>query len=473
VPSTTLRLTAAAAGDELVTRLAALPADLGIERQFPPAALAEADRAAQHPELPDRDLTEIPFATIDPAGSRDLDQAFHLERDGGGFRLFYAIADLSSFVPHDGPLDDEAHRRGRTIYAPDRRIPLHPMTLSEDAASLLPEQLRPAFVWEFALDAAGHVTSTHVGRARIRSRRQLDYVPVQAAIDAGTADEALLLLREVGEARLVLERERGGASLNVPETLIEHEGGRYRLVRRTVLPVEKWNAQLSLLTGMAAARLMLDAGVGILRTMATADENEFEWFRRRTHALHHPWPEGQPYGEYLDRLDGTEARQLSILHAAASLFRSAGYTPFDGTPPAETIQAAVGAPYSHVTAPLRRLVDRYGLLVCEALSAGRRPDDQVLAALPALPNEMARANNLSGRLDHLALDAVEAAVLAPRIGETFDAVVLGIRKGVATIQLSDPAVVARCDGHTHSGASIRARLEQADVDTGMVRFSLA
>ena len=144
---------------------------------------------------------------------------------------------------------------------------------------------------------------------------------------------------------------------------------------------------------------------------------------------HHPWPEEQPYGEYLDGLDGSDPRQLSILHAAASLFRSAGYTPFDGTPPADTIQAAVGAPYAHVTAPIRRLVDRYGLLICEALSAGRRPDDQVLAALPELPSEMSRANNLSGRLDHLALDAVEAAVLAPRIGETFDAVVLGMRKG--------------------------------------------
>ena len=98
--------------------------------------------------------------------------------------------------------------------APDGRIPLHPTVTSEDAASLLPGKVRSAFVWSFELDAAANVTAVTVVRERIRSIRQCDYAEVQYEIDAGTASDALQLLREVGEKRILLERQRDGASLN-------------------------------------------------------------------------------------------------------------------------------------------------------------------------------------------------------------------------------------------------------------------
>ena len=253
MPTTSLRLTPDAANDELAKILAALPDQLKVERDFPPAALAEADAAATSTPLPDPDRTDIEFVTIDPVGSNDLDQALQLVREGAGYRFWYAIADVPAFVAPGGALDIEAHKRGQTIYAADGRIPLHPTVLSEGAASLLEGQLRGAFVWEFALDANANVTSSTVARGRVRSRRRLDYEGVQAQIDAGTADETLQLLKEVGLARLVLERARGGASLNIPEVLIDKVDGRYVATRRTQLPVENWNAELSLLTGMAAA----------------------------------------------------------------------------------------------------------------------------------------------------------------------------------------------------------------------------
>ena len=178
------------------------------------------------------------------------------------------------------------------------------------------------------------------------------------------------------------------------------------------------------MTGMAAATMMLDGGVGILRTMPPAQPDAIDRLRRQARALGTPWPEDQPYGDYLRMLDGTDPKHLAILHAAASLFRGAGYTPFDGEQPADTAQAAVGAPYAHVTAPLRRLVDRFGLVICEALSAGTAVPDWARAALPELPKEMARSSNVANRLDRMTLDAVEAALLAPRIGDEFDAVVL-------------------------------------------------
>lgn len=84
----------------------------------------------------------MPFATLDPPGSRDLDQAFHLERAGRGYTVRYAIADVPGFVSR-GAVDVEARRRGQTLYAADGSIPLHPRVLSEDRASLLPEVDRP------------------------------------------------------------------------------------------------------------------------------------------------------------------------------------------------------------------------------------------------------------------------------------------------------------------------------------------
>jgi exoribonuclease R len=480
VPTTSLRPSARiigpdAANDELAKILAALPAKLHIERGFPPAAQAEADAAAHASSSPDfladlPDRTDIELVTIDPAGSDDLDQAFQLVREGAGYRFWYAIADVPAFVTPGGALDLEVHRRGQTLYAADGRIPLHPVVLSEGAASLLEGRLRGAFIWEFALDANAVVTSSTVARGRVRSRRRLDYEGVQAGIDAGTADETLRLLKEVGLARLALERARGGASLNIPEVLIDKVDGRYVASRRIQMPVENWNAELSLLTGMEAATIMLNGGVGILRTMPDADPESVDRFRHQTRALGHPWPEDQPYGDFLATLNGSDPKHLAILHAAASLFRGAGYTPFDGETPANTMQSAVGAPYTHVTAPLRRLVARFGLVICEALSAARPVPEWARTALPDLPAEMAHSNNLAGQLEHRSIDAVEAAVLAPRVGESFDGVIIAQNKSGSVVQLLDPAVTAECTGHTRNGTALKVKLTQADVATSTILF---
>jgi exoribonuclease R len=470
VPYTPVRLPEA--DTELSAALAAIPEKLGLSRTFPAAVEAEAAAAAALGPLPDFDRTDIAFVTIDPAGATDLDQALFLSREGDGYRVFYAIADVPAFVEPGGAIDAEARLRGQTIYAPDGRIPLHPTVLSEGVVSLLPGQLRGAYLWEFSLSSDATVTTARAYRARVQSREQLDYEGVQQQLDAGTASENLQLLKEVGIKRVALEAARGGASLRVPETEVEPHDGGYTIVRRSPLPVEGWNAQLSLMTGMAAAKLMLDGGVGILRTMPEADEVAETRFRRQAATLGHPWPTGQRYGDYLRELDTSDPKQLAIMHAAASLFRGAGYTPFDGAPPEITMQAAVAAPYAHVTAPLRRLVDRFGLVLCEALSAGEPVPAWVRSALPSLPAIMNASSSLAGQVDNKALDVVEAAVLSTRVGEQFSATVLSMGKGYGTVQLEDPPVTARCDGTLEPGAAVTVRLDVAEISTGTVRFSV-
>jgi exoribonuclease R len=463
----------------LAEALAAIPVALGITRDFPAAVMAEAAGAAAHPVLPDLDNTDVPFVTIDPAGSMDLDQALYLERAGDGYRVRYAIADVPSFVTPGGALDAEARRRGQTIYPPDGPIPLHPLILSSGATSLLPGEVRSAFVWDFALDAAANVTSTALNRARVKSTAKLDYVGVQTAIDNGTADSNLALLKEIGLKRIALEIARGAANLTLPDTEVNEVDGAtvptkgYELVRRQPQPSEDWNAQLSLMTGMAAAELMIGAKVGILRTMPEPEQWATDKFRRQTVALGRPWPDSQPYGEYLRDLDTSDPKQLAIMHAAGALFRGAGYTAFDGTVPTGLVQAAVGTSYAHTTAPLRRLVDRFVLVVCEAIAAGTEIPRWAREALPTLPGLMAHSSGVTSQFEHRAIDTVEAAVLSTRIGDVFDATVISLSKTGGSIQLTEPAVTAHCNGALTDGSVIRARLTQADIPSGQVTFEPA
>lgn len=464
----------ARAHDDLTESLSQLRTELDLPDGFPAAVEAEAQQAVRSvPADPAAaqldDLRDIEFLTIDPAGSTDLDQALHLERTPTGAVVHYAIADLPAFVTPGGAVDGEARLRGQTLYAADGRIPLHPVALSEDAASLLPGRERRAFVWRFVLDDGARPVETTLRRAVIRSRAQWTYMDAQTAIDAGTAPNALQALAWFGPLRREREAERGGVSLNVPETRIVADDSGYRLERDAPLAVEDWNAQLSLLTGMAAADLMLRGGVGILRTMPAADPDDVAAFRAQTVALGIPWTAGVSYGDYLRSLDRDRPAALAILDAAAGLFRGAGYVAFDGSAPADPLQAAIGAPYAHATAPLRRLVDRWSLVVCEALANQREVPSWARESLPTLPPLMARSDGVANRLDAAALDRVEAALLSRREGQAFEAVVLGRRNDGARVQLTDPPVTAKVAGlDAAPGSTVRLRLRSASIATGSI-----
>lgn len=447
----------------------ALRAELDVPAAFPPQVEQEAHEA--RPVLPPVDLTDLPFLTIDPPGSVDLDQAMALSRQGTGYLVRYAIADVAAFVVPGGAVDGEAHRRGQTLYAPDRRTPLHPTVLSEGRASLLPGQDRPALVWELTLDADGALTGTRVRRALVRSRRKLDYAGVQREVDAGTATEDLLLLREVGRLRLAQARARDAVELPTPEQEVGPDGA---LSYRAQLPCERWNAQLSLLTGIAAAQLMLGGGVGLLRTMPTPDEAAVASLRRSALALGVPWPEDTRYGDVVSGLDPHDPAAAAVLTLATRLLRGAAYTAFDGARPALTTHSGVAAEYAHCTAPLRRLADRYVGEVCLALCAGAPVPDWVRAALPLLPEEMAAADHRAKELDRAVVDLAEAWVLGHRVGECFTGVVVDSNGRGGTVQLTDPAVRARLDGvDPPLGERVQVVLEEADVVRRSVRFRLA
>lgn len=530
---------------EVTRALDELRARYEVPTAFPPEALAEAEAAATSwaqdgPArlLADgaRDARALDLVTIDPPGSMDLDQAVLLERlsaqtETGSaadrttdtaatghvsglaatYRIHYAIASLATFVTPGGALDAELSRRGETIYAPDAATPLHPEVLSHGAASLLEDVDRPACLWTIDLDARGEVVSARVERALVRSRARLTYGQVQAAIDGeGTLpSEAPTdlpgLLAEIGRLRLEREVARGGISMTTPEQVVEvteaaesagdSESAEapgpsgYRLAYRVPVPAEQYNAQISLLTGMCAARIMVECGVGILRTLPPARPEDYARLRRVAAALGIDWPAAQPYSELVRGLDHAVPAHAAFMDQAMSLFRGSGYLAFgaggvgvpaddEASDTEEAVHSAIAARYAHVTAPLRRLVDRYGEEVCIAACAQAPVPKWVLQALPDLPDVMEQTGKRARAIGRGALTALEALVLRGHEDEVFDGVITSEREGRGELVLTEPAVVTevrrgigQSAGRLPVGERVRVRLLSADPAAG-IRFQL-
>ena len=530
---------------EVVRALDELRARYEVPTAFPPEALAEAEAAATSwaqdgPArlLADgaRDARDLELVTIDPPGSMDLDQAVLLERlsaqtETGSaadrttdtaatghvsglsatYRIHYAIASLATFVTPGGALDAELSRRGETIYAPDAATPLHPEVLSHGAASLLEDVDRPACLWTIDLDARGEVVSARVERALVRSRARLTYGQVQAAIDGeGTLPSSAPtdlpgLLAEIGRLRLEREVARGGISMTTPEQVVEvteaagsaedSESAEapgpsgYRLAYRVPVPAEQYNAQISLLTGMCAARIMVECGVGILRTLPPARPEDYARLRRVAAALGIDWPAAQPYSELVRGLDHAVPAHAAFMDQAMSLFRGSGYLAFgaggvgvpaddEASDAEEAVHSAIAARYAHVTAPLRRLVDRYGEEVCIAACAQAPVPEWVLQALPDLPDVMEQTGRRARAIGRGALTALEALVLRGHEDEVFDGVITSEREGRGELVLTEPAVVTevrRGSGQSGDrlpvGERVRVRLLSADPAAG-IRFQL-
>ncbi|MEW5684786.1 MAG: RNB domain-containing ribonuclease [Pseudomonadota bacterium] len=432
---------------------------------FPPTTLAEAAQAAARGFAGHADRTALPFVTLDPAGATDLDQAFAIEASGADLLLHYAIADVDAVVPAGGAIEAEAWRRGVTQYLPDGKAPLYPPVLSGGAASLRPDGPRPSVVFTIRVRPDGAAPLDGVARAMIRSRAQLAYETVRPE-DLPPDFAALAKRLRAAEA------ERGATRLDPPEQEVTRRAdGAYALGFRVRRQAEDDNALLSLATNLAVAETLRAHGVGLFRVMAPPDARAEARLRQTARAVGLSWPDMEPLAQFQRTLDPADPRHATFMLAVRRAGAPAGYQAYD---PAQTPwHAAVGAPYAHATAPLRRLADRYVIAATLALANGQRPPETALEAFTRLPPVMARAERLAGELERAVIDLAEAVMLRGREGETFPARVTEVDERGARIQLCDLPVAARASvPGAAAGDHLQVRLEKADPDAPPVRFAV-
>lgn len=447
----------------LAEGLAAIRAQFQLPAAFPAAAETEAGQAARRPFDGHTDRTALPFVTLDPAQSRDLDQAFAIEQAGNDMLLHYAIADVGWFVPDGGAMDTEAWLRGTSQYLPDGKVPLYPPLLSEGAASLLPDGDRPATIFTVRIDPNGEAALDGAERARIRSRAKLAYETVREdQLPDGFAE----LSRRIEAA----EQARGATRVEPPEQEVVEENGCYRLRLRPQSSAEDKNAALSLATNLAVAEMLFKARTGLFRTMAEPEAWAIRRLRHTAKALGVHWPKPETLQQLERRLDPARPADAALMLAIRRASPGAAYQPFrDGVRP---WHAAVAASYAHATAPLRRLADRYVVEAALAVTNGRFVPEPVLAAFDRLPDVMQKADAMAGQITRAVIDLAEAVTLDDREGEQFDAIITDTDDRGARIQLRSPPVVARIKSKGwKAGDKLAVRLDSADPATRSVHFS--
>lgn len=437
-----------------------------VPASFPPDVIAAAQAAAKRAPTQHVDRTTLPFVTLDPASSTDLDQAFFIEASGSDLLLRYAIADVAWFVADGDVVDREAWNRGTTFYLPGGKASLYPEVLSQDAASLLPDGPRPAVIFTVRVDGNGLVKLDGAERALIRSKAKLTY-------DSVKPDDLPAGFAELAKRIFAAEDRRGASRVDPPEQEVEAVGkGKFQLAFRPKLLSEEQNSAMSLAANMAVADAMAAHHTGLFRVMDIADAREVAGLRNAAKALGLDWPDTVDLKAFQRRLDPADPKQAALMLAIRRASPGASYMAFkEGVKP---WHAAVAATYAHATAPLRRLADRYVVQATLAIANGQAVPDAVTQAFARLPKVMARADGHANQINRAVIDLAEAVMLHGREGDVFAAVVTDYTQSGVRVQLSDLPVVAtmRVEG-VKPGDRLNARLVSADPGARTLAFERA
>ena len=199
-----------------------------------------------------------------------------------------------------------------------------------------------------------------------------------------------------------------------------------------------------------------------------------ERLRRVAGALGIEWPADRSYPEVVHGLDPTVATHAAFLEQAVTTLRGAGYSLLDGTTTIGNapVHSALATPYAHVTAPLRRLADRFANEVLIDLFADRTPTAELVGALVPLPDIMREGSRKVSAVDRAVVDLAEALVLRGREGSEFAAVVVDLDDRGASVLLRNPAVIATIPSTgVELGTEVRVRLDAVHPAERRVQFS--
>ena len=449
----------------------AIAKQFDLPANFPPQVVSETERVTQGASagLLDslsgrRDASSIPFVTLDPASSTDLDQAFAIEQDGDDLVLHYALADVGAYVSSGSEIEVEAWKRGLTIYGLAKKIPLYPKEISQGVASLLPDGPRPAVLVTVALSPSGKVKLRHIDRVICRSRAKLAYDTVDLS--------KLPFVEEFARRMWADEVARGAIRVEFPQQEVivdESAPGGVRLVLRPRVLSESINSTLSLSVNLAIGSLLQDAQIGLFRVMDDPATRNIESLRRTAHALGIAWLPTESLRDLQRRMDPRNYSHQRFLLDARRAGGRARYAVYNSGKPAW--HSAIGATYAHATAPMRRLADRYVLDLAFLIANAQTVPQMMKDKIDELPAVMDRCENRAANVERAVIDLLEAVSLQDRVGEILQAEVVDAENGI--VQTNDSAVRAKATNlqGAKNGANIQVRIDVADPNARTVRLS--
>jgi len=469
----------------------------GLEPDFPPTALAEAN-AAVEPEAPKagagedvEDLRRMPWCSIDNDDSRDLDQltvAHGLEN--GDTKIMVAIADVSAAVTPGSAMDEHAIVNTTSVYTPPRNFPMLPERLSTDLTSLNPHEDRLAMVVDMRVDAAGAISATRVTRAWVRNQAKLGYPGVSAWLEGrgdlpapakAVADlaENLRLQDQVAQRLKARRHEHGALELETIEVHATFEGdavnglaaeqrGRakeliedfmiaangaiagyleakgFPVVRRVVRSPERWPRIVDLARSL---------GTELPATPDVAALHDFLLARRAADPEHFP--------------------DLSL-----SVIKLLGKGEYDVAAPGQPVTGHFGLAvreYTHSTAPNRRYPDLITQRLLKAALAGSSPPYPI-ERLTELAARCTRQEDAAQKVERQLRKSAAACLLASRVGAAFDGLVTGAGPKGTWVRIFDPPVEGRVEQGGQGldvGDRVRVKLLHTDVEHGFIDFARA
>ena len=463
----------------------------GLEPDFPPAALAQLGAisgAAAAPGSDSRDLRALLWCSIDNDESRDLDQLSVAEGlAGGATRVLVAIADVDATVGAGSPLDAHASANTTSVYTAAQIFPMLPERLSTDLTSLAAAQERTSLVVEMTVTADGAVSASDVYRARVVNRAKLAYNSVAAWLDgqgpmpqpvaavAGMAEQ-LRLQDRVAQALKRVRKAQGALGLTTLEAQAVYEGGALMDLR----PDEDNRAKELIEYFMIAAN-------GVVAQFLEG---------KRSPSLRRVLPVPERWGRIValaatvgGRLPATpDARALSaflvscqqkaperfpdLSLAVVKLLGAGEYVLKRPGEPAEGHFGLAVDDYTHATAPNRRFPDLISQRLLKAALAGRAsPYDD--ATLRSLARHCTEQEGNAAKVERQVRKSAAAMLLAPRVGEHFDAMVTGVNDGGTWVRIAHPLAEGKLvEGFQglDVGDSLRVRLTHADIERGFIDF---